>query len=64
MTWRVYRGAKLIKVGQQTASLRRDCTINARLLFTVGKRQTYTATFALNDSNGNLLNRRLTIRGT
>ena len=64
MTWRVYDGAKLIKVGQQTASLRIDCTINARLLFTVAKGKTYTATFALNDRNGILLNRRLTIRGT
>ena len=64
MTWRVFRGGKLIKVGQQTAPLRVDCTINARLQFTVAKGQTYTATFALNDLNGVVLNRRLTIRGT
>jgi hypothetical protein len=64
MTWRVFRGGKLIKVGQQTAQLRPDCTINARLQFTVAKRQTYTATFALNDASGVVLNRRLTIRGT
>lgn len=64
MTWRVFRGGKLIKVGQQTAQLRADCTINARLQFTVAKGQTYTATFALNDRSGVVLNRRLTIRGT
>jgi Cellulase (glycosyl hydrolase family 5) len=64
MTWRVFRGGKLIKVGQQSAPLRADCTINARLQFTVAKGQTYTATFALNDASGVVLNRRLTIRGT
>jgi hypothetical protein len=64
MTWRVYAGATLIKVGQQTAPLRLDCTINARLQFTVAKGKSYTATFALNDASGVLLNRRLTIRGT
>ena len=64
MTWRVFRGGRLIKVGQQTASLRVDCTINARLQFTVAKGQTYTATFELNDISGVVLNRRLTIRGT
>ena len=64
MTWRVFRGGRLIKVGQQTAPLRADCTLNARLQFTVVKGQTYTATFAFNDINGVVLNRRLTIRGT
>ena len=64
MTWRVFRGGRLIKVGQQTAPLRTDCTINARLQFTVVKGQTYTATFALNIFSGVELNRRLTIRGT
>ena len=64
MTWRVFLGGKLIKVGQQTAQLRADCTISARLQFTVAKGQTYTATFALNDRSGVVVNRRLTIRGT
>ena len=63
MTWRVYRGARLIAVGQQTSPLRIDCTISARLRFNVAKGQTYTATFALNDRNGIVVNRRLTIRG-
>lgn len=63
MTWRVFRGGRLIKVGQQTAPLRADCTIDARLRFTVVKGQTYTATFALNIISGVELNRRLTIRG-
>jgi hypothetical protein len=64
MTWRVYRGGRLIAVDQQTSPLRADCTIAARLRFKVVKGQTYTATFALNDISGIVLNRRLTIRGT
>ena len=64
MTWRVFRGNKLIAVGQQSSPLRQDCTISARLRFNVAKGQTYIATFALNDSSGVVLNRRLTIRGT
>jgi len=64
MTWRVFRGGKLIAVGQQTSPLRLDCTLSARLRFNVVKGQTYIATFALNDRNGVVLNRRLTIRGT
>jgi len=64
MTWRVYRGGRLIAVDQQTSPLRVDCTISARLRFKVVKGQTYLATFALNDRNGIVLNRRLTIRGT
>jgi hypothetical protein len=64
MTWRVFRAGKLIAVGQQTSPLRADCTITARLRFKVVKGQTYIATFALNDISGNVLNRRLTIRGT
>ena len=63
MTWRVFRGSRLIAVGQQTSPLLRDCTINARLRFNVAKGQLYTATFALNDINGTVLSRRLTIRG-
>ncbi len=64
MTWRVYRGSRLIAVDQQTSLLRVDCTISARLRFRVVKGQTYLATFALNDRNGINLSRRLTIRGT
>ena len=64
MTWRVYRGNKLIAVDQQTSPVRIDCTISARLRFKVVKGQTYIATFALNDRSGIVLNRRLTIRGT
>src|SRR5262249_55047424 len=66
MTWRIFRGSKLIAVGQQSSPLKIDCTIDARLRFKapgVVKKQTYTATFALNDINGTVLNRRLTIRG-
>jgi hypothetical protein len=66
MTWRIFRAGRLINVGQQTSALRRDCTINARLRFRqpMVKRQTYTATFALNDRHGTMLNRKLTLRAT
>jgi Cellulase (glycosyl hydrolase family 5) len=66
MTWRVFRGGRLIAVDQQTSALRRDCTITARLRIPggVARGQTYLATFQLNDRHGTFLNRRLTIRGT
>ncbi|HSF60052.1 MAG TPA: cellulase family glycosylhydrolase [Gaiellaceae bacterium] len=66
MTWRIYQAGRLISVGQQSSALLRDCTVAARLRFRrpVAKGKTYTATFELNDRNGILLNRRLTIRGT
>lgn len=66
MTWRVYQAGRLIDVGQQSSALLRDCTIAARLRFRrpVVKGQTYVATFELNDRNGILLSRRVTIRGT
>jgi hypothetical protein len=67
MTWRIFQAGKLIAVDQQSSALRVDCTINARLRFPRGgvkKGVTYLATFALNDINGTVLNRRLTIVGT
>jgi hypothetical protein len=66
MTWRIFQRGKLIAVGQETAPLRADCTINARLRFQtpVAKRATYKATFELNDINGIVLNRTLTIKGS
>ena len=65
MTWRVFRAGKLTDVGQQTAPLRADCTIAARIRVKggVARRVTYTVTFAMNDRNGIVLNRRLTLRG-
>ena len=64
MTWRVFRGSRLIKVGQQTAQLRADCSIDARIEIPggVARGVSYTATFALNVANGGELNRRITIR--
>ena len=66
MTWRIFRAGRLIAVGQQTAALRIDCAIRARLRFRtpMAKGVTYLATFALNDKNGVVLSRRLTLRGT
>jgi Cellulase (glycosyl hydrolase family 5) len=66
MTWRVFTGGKLTDVGQQSAALRPDCSIAARINVKGGVRKgvTYTVTFAMNDVNGIVLNRRLTVRGT
>jgi hypothetical protein len=66
MTWRVYRAGRLIEVDQQTAPLRADCTIAARVRVPGGVRrgQTYTVTFAMNDISGVLINRRITVRAT
>lgn len=66
MTWRVFRGSRLIEVDQQTAPLRSDCTINARIKVPggVARGVSYTATFALNVFNGGELNRRVTIRSS
>ena len=65
MTWRVFRGSQLISVGQQTAPLKLDCTIAARVTVKGGVKKgvTYTVTFALNDISGVMLNRRITVRG-
>jgi Cellulase (glycosyl hydrolase family 5) len=64
MTWRVFRGSRLIAVGQQTAPLRANCTIDARVRVTGGVQRgvAYTATFAMNDRSGVVLNRRITLR--
>jgi hypothetical protein len=67
MTWRIFQNNRLLAVGQQSSPLRVDCTINARLRFPRGgvrKGVTYLATFALNDINGTILGRRLTIRAS
>jgi hypothetical protein len=66
MTWRVFQGSRLLSVGQQSAPLRRDCTIAARVTVKGGVKKgvTYTVTFALNDINGLELNRRITIVGS
>ena len=64
MTWRVFRGGRLISVGQQTAPVRADCSIAARVRVTggVSRGVAYTVTFALNDRSGFVLNRRITLR--
>jgi Cellulase (glycosyl hydrolase family 5) len=64
MTWRLFRGNRFIEVDQQSSRLRRDCTITARLRVPGGIQRgvTYTARFELNDKNGILVQRTLTIR--
>ena len=67
MTWRVFRGGRLIEVGQQTAPLRADCTIAARIRIpggVVARARPTPRRSRMNDANGIVLNRRLTIRGT
>ena len=63
MTWRVFQAGRIINVGQQTAPLRKDCMVVARPLFQVVKGQTFTVSFELNDINGTLLERAVTVRG-
>lgn len=65
MTWRVFQGTRLLSVGQQSAPLKRDCSIAARVTVKGGVKRgvTYTVTFALNDISGVQLNRRITVRG-
>jgi hypothetical protein len=66
MTWRIYKGSRLLAVGQQTSTLKRDCTVGARLRFKtpIVKGTTYTATFSMNAISGAQVTRRITIRGT
>jgi hypothetical protein len=66
MTWRVFSGGKLTNVGQQTAPLRGDCTIAARISVKggVAPGKSYTVTFAMNDVSGVVLNRRITLRSS
>lgn len=66
MTWRVFRAGRLTDVGQQTAPLRSDCTIAARVRIRGGvqRRVAYTVTFEMNGPNGVLVDRRLTIRAS
>jgi ABC-type uncharacterized transport system auxiliary subunit len=63
-TWRVFLAGRLVGVGQQASPLQADCTIAVRLRgFTVAKNKSYVATVELNDINGIVMTRRLTIRG-
>jgi hypothetical protein len=63
MTYRVFTGGKFIKVGQTSAPLASDCTVNVRPGFTVAKRKTYTVVFNMNTYNGVVVQRTATIDG-
>jgi hypothetical protein len=64
-TWRVRIAGRLVDVGQAAAPLQSNCTITLRLNgFTVTRKTTYVATFDLNDINGEVLTRQVTIRGS
>jgi Cellulase (glycosyl hydrolase family 5) len=64
MTWRVFRAGRLVEVDQQTAPLRSDCTVAARIRIPGGAQRgvAYTVSFDMNGPNGVLINRRLTLR--
>jgi hypothetical protein len=65
VTWRVRLAGRLVGVGQQSAPLQANCTVNVRLSrFTVARKASYSATFELNDINGEELTRVVTIRGS
>jgi len=64
MTYRVFTGSKFIKVGQASAALASDCTVNVRPAFTVAKRKTYTVVFNMNTYNGVIIQRTATIVGS
>jgi len=65
VTWRVRIAGRLVAVGQQAVPLQSNCTVDVRLgRFTVARKTAYTATFELNDINGEELVRRVTIRGS
>ena len=65
VTWRVRLAGRLVRVGQQSAPLQANCTINVRLgRFTAARKASYVATFELNDINGEELTRRVTIRAS
>ena len=64
-TWRARIGARLVDVGQAAAPLQSNCTVTVRLDgFAVSRKASYVVTFDLNDINGEVLTRRVTIRGT
>ena len=65
VTWRVRLAGRLVDVGQRAAPLQAGCTIYLRLGgFRVAKKGSYSATFELNDINGEKLTRRVTIRSS
>ena len=64
MTWRVYRGSKLIAVDQQTSPLRIDCTISAQAAVQRWRRARRTRRRSRSTTAAAIvLNRRVTIRG-
>ena len=64
MTYRVFLGAKFVKVGQTSVALGKDCTVTARPAFTFAKSKTYTVVFNMNTYNGVIIQRTATITGT
>ncbi|HEU5490844.1 MAG TPA: cellulase family glycosylhydrolase [Gaiellaceae bacterium] len=66
VTWRVRVAGRLVDVGQAAAPLQADCTIDLRLrgFAATRKNVSYVATFELNDINGELLTRRVTMRAS
>ena len=62
-TYRVRRGSTLVAVAQPQLTLASDCTVTAKVPFTVAKKARYTITFDLNEKNGVAIQRIATVVG-
>jgi hypothetical protein len=62
-TVRAFLGTRLIKVFQPQLTLGSDCSITAKVPFSVAKKQTYRISFELNDKDGVLMTRNATVVG-
>jgi Cellulase (glycosyl hydrolase family 5) len=63
-TYRVRQASRLVAVAQPQLTLAADCTVTARVPFTVAKKKRYTITFDLNEKDGVLIQRVATVIGT
>jgi hypothetical protein len=63
VTWRARIAGKLVDVGQQAVPLQANCTVDVRMTgLRVTRTASYGVTFELNDINGEVLTREVTIR--
>ena len=62
-TYRVRRGNALVAVAQPQLTLAADCSVTARVPFTVAKKARYTITFDMNEKDGVAIQRIATVVG-
>jgi hypothetical protein len=62
-TYRVYRGKVLVAVAQPQLTVAPDCTATASFQIRVAKKQTYVATYLINDAHGLQATRTVTVTG-